>query len=323
MSVCTFIASDHPLTEAAPVRDYPTKINIDTGTIDDGGADDNYFLYLFEDVRDYTDKKYGVYLEWDYTEGRAKQLIAYMKNALQDTASIELWHVWLMDYYEWEDRPVIHKQTICIDELTAKHIREMDEAEIWNTPDKMYPDRPSFYCLEIKNHDSGRRHFSIDAENLYWIDGSADDPEDLCLHGLAMACIGGERLEYDCTVSATALYLLKTLTEDHIIHEDIQMLPCCGHFYVPDNALENVYISGCGNGIDWTVKHNGRNVILISESGTETTVSLEEYRQEVYRFADKIERYYQSCSPKILPDDPFTRDGYTAFWNEWHRRRNA
>ena len=158
MSTCTFIASDHPLAEAAPVRDYPTKINIDTGTIDDGGADDNYFLHLFEDVQDYTDKKYGVYLEWDYTEGRAEQLIAYMKNAVQDTASIELWQVWLMDYYEWEDRPVIHKQTVFIDELTAKHIREMDEAEIWNTPEKLYPDRPSFYCLKIKNRNCMRRN---------------------------------------------------------------------------------------------------------------------------------------------------------------------
>lgn len=64
--------------------------------------------------------------------------------------SIELWHVWLMDYYEFEDRPVIHRQTVSIDELTTKHIKEIDDAEIWNTPDKMYPNRPSFYCLEIK-----------------------------------------------------------------------------------------------------------------------------------------------------------------------------
>lgn len=28
--------------------------------------------------------------------------------------------------------------------------KKIDDAEIWNTPDKMYPNRPSFYCLEIK-----------------------------------------------------------------------------------------------------------------------------------------------------------------------------
>lgn len=165
--------------------------------------------------------------------------------------------------------------------------------------------------------------FLIDATELYWIGGSADDPEDLCLHGHAIAYVGEEKLEDDCTVSATALYLLKTLTEDHIIYEDNQMPPCCGHFYVPDAKLENVTISGCGNGIDWTVRHSGKNVILTLENGTEETIQLEEYRQEVYRFVDKIEEYYKSCSPKKIPEDSFRRDGYVAFWNEWHRRRNA
>ena len=131
--------------------------------------------------------------------------------------------------------------------------------------------------------------FRIDATELCWIDGSADNADDLCLHGHTIVSIGKERLEYDATVSATALYLLKTLTEEHIIYEDNQMLPCCGHWIVPDENLENVTICGCNEGIDWTVKHSGSDVILILESGTETAVPLEEYRQEVYQFADKIE----------------------------------
>ncbi|MCM1186288.1 MAG: hypothetical protein NC251_06650 [Lachnoclostridium sp.] len=164
--------------------------------------------------------------------------------------------------------------------------------------------------------------FLIDATQLCWIDGSADDVNDLCLHGQAVAYIGNERLEFYATVSATALYLLKTLAEDHIIYEDNQMLPCCGHFYIPDEDLQNVTIGGCTQGIDWTVKHSGSDVILILENGTEVTVPLEEYRQEVYKFADKIEAYYKQCSPKYLADE-YERDTYTAFWNEWHRRRNA
>lgn len=165
--------------------------------------------------------------------------------------------------------------------------------------------------------------FLIDATDLCWIDGSADNADDLCLHGHAIVYIGNERLEFDATVSATALYLLKTLTEEHIIHEDNQMLPCCGHFYIPDEKLENVTISGCDNGIDWTVKHSGRDVVLILESGTEITIPLEEYRQEVYKFADKIENYYKLCFPKKVPSNEFERNGYIAFWNEWHRRRTA
>ena len=150
MSVCTFIASNCPLTEVAPEKEYPIEINIDNGTIDDGRADDNYFLFQFNDVSDYTDMKYGVYLEWDYTDGRAEQILNYMRAALEEAEQIEFWHVWLGDYYEYEDSPVIHKWTISIREMTIHDIKEISNADIWNHPDKYIPSRPSFYCLRIE-----------------------------------------------------------------------------------------------------------------------------------------------------------------------------
>ena len=149
MSVCTLIASDFPLPAAAPPQDYPLEINIDNGTVYDGGADDNYFLTPFDNVQDYTGKKYAVSLHWNYTEGRAKQILAYIKNALRNTDSVELWHVWLLGYYEFEDRPFLHRKTISAKDLTPEHLKALDTAEIWNSPDKMYPGRPSFYCLTI------------------------------------------------------------------------------------------------------------------------------------------------------------------------------
>ncbi len=148
MSVCRFIASNMPLTEFAPSQDYPLHINIDKGTIYDGG-DDNYHLLSFDNVKDYTDKDYGVYLEWNYTDGRAKQIVEYIRTALQKADTVEFWSVWLMGYYEYEDRPYIHRKTISIGELTTEHIKEIDSADIWNTLDKMHPERPSFYCLTI------------------------------------------------------------------------------------------------------------------------------------------------------------------------------
>lgn len=105
MSVCKFIASDIPLVEFSPYRKYSLHIDLDNGMISDGNADDNYFLIPFENVNSYTNRKYGVCLEWNYTEGRAKQIIKYIKAALQEADSIEFWNVWLMDYYELEDRP--------------------------------------------------------------------------------------------------------------------------------------------------------------------------------------------------------------------------
>ena len=165
--------------------------------------------------------------------------------------------------------------------------------------------------------------FTITATNLEWIGGAEDDPQDQCLHGHAIAMVGSRKLEYDATVSSTALYLLKTLTEDHIIYEDNQMLPCCGHFCIPNDTLDNVDIIGCVNGIDWTVTHDGDLVIIELDDGTKETVNIEDYKKEVFKFADMIEDFYNSCTPKELPgtDDLEYRNGWIAFWNEWHRRR--
>lgn len=44
MSSSVFIAADTPLPQVTPSHDYPLHINLDTGTIFDGGADDNYTM---------------------------------------------------------------------------------------------------------------------------------------------------------------------------------------------------------------------------------------------------------------------------------------
>ena len=165
--------------------------------------------------------------------------------------------------------------------------------------------------------------FQIEVGSLAWIDGSADDPQDLCLHGHVRVQIGQRVLEDDATVSATALYLLKTLTEDKRMEpHSIQMLPCCGFFMIANKELTEVEIIGCDHGTDWSVIHQDGKIRLILPDGAEETVEMEEYRQQVYRFADTIEAFYRQCTPKELPQDSFDRNGYQTFWKEWHRRRN-
>lgn len=175
------------------------------------------------------------------------------------------------------------------------------------------------YMLQRKVSNLGV--FSIDVCEFTWICGPEDDPEDLCLHGHVTVQIGKTTMEYDGTVSATALYLLKTLTEDKVMSEyDIQMVPCCGHFLIANKDLSQVTISGCDNGLDWAVVHENSGVRLILPSGESEWVPLHDYREEVIRFADKVAGYYRSCQPKKIPDDEFTRNGYIAFWNEWRWR---
>ena len=164
--------------------------------------------------------------------------------------------------------------------------------------------------------------FQIDVTELEWIKGPEDDPEDLCLHGKVTARIGDEVLEDHGTVSASALYLLRSLTEDHETGQENQMIPCCGHFWVANEDLTEVWISGCPYGTDWKVRQVPGGVSILTDSGKETFVPMEEYRPEVFRFADTVEAYYAACAPKV-PADALRERGYTAFWNEWHRRRNG
>ena len=76
MSACIFFASDAPLPEVFPPPEYDyLAINVDDGTIDDGGADDNFALRTYPDSFLYTDKAFAVCLDWAYyTEGRARHL---------------------------------------------------------------------------------------------------------------------------------------------------------------------------------------------------------------------------------------------------------
>ena len=90
----------------------PLYIDLDTGTIFDGGADDNYCLLPFDEVDLYCEKKYGVYLELpQFTDGRAGQIMDYIRTALMQTDSVEIWNVWLSGYWEFDDRPHICKRT--------------------------------------------------------------------------------------------------------------------------------------------------------------------------------------------------------------------
>ena len=168
--------------------------------------------------------------------------------------------------------------------------------------------------------------FSIEIKRLYWLGDNDDEPMDLCLHGELSVRIGDELIEASCTVSVTALYLLRTLTEDYTpgcYHPGCsQIMPCCGHTMFANEKTESVEILGCGYGEEWAVHHARKSVELMTEQGTRTLVPLEEYRETVLAFADQVLAYYMQCRPKILPEEDFERDGYLAFWREWARRRD-
>lgn len=163
--------------------------------------------------------------------------------------------------------------------------------------------------------------------DFHWIDeNNPDDKEDLCLRGRLFIRIGNEILSDfesgNWTLSATSLFLLRTLKMDYK-PDDFEnlLIPCCGHFIV---AEENkpLLVLGCPNGIEWTIQHTNNGFVKhISQNGTETTITEEEYRKIVLDFADKVERFYTD-NPRTLPKDEFDLQGYNGFWEEWKKLRN-
>ena len=166
--------------------------------------------------------------------------------------------------------------------------------------------------------------FKLEILDKYWLPGMPEE-EDLCLHGEVRVRIGEDVLQDHVCLSASAINLLRTLTEDRGLDPHAQALAGTGHsMFALDKELQNVDISGAPCGIDWFVNHDGDDVILQLQHGPEITVPLADYCEWVLRFADEAENFYRTSKPKRLDDkDSFDRDGYTAMWNEWHRRRTA
>jgi hypothetical protein len=168
--------------------------------------------------------------------------------------------------------------------------------------------------------------FSLRAIDLYWIRGDKDDVKDLCLHGRVAVKIGDEVLDdgakHSWTISAGALRMLHSLKEDHFAGEEQHLLPCCGHFMFVEEKTNRLIICGCSNGIDWSVIHDNKDIKLITQSGKQTIVPYQDYKATVLEFADQVEHFYESCSAKVFEDD-FEKEGYNAFWTEWHMLRNV
>jgi hypothetical protein len=168
--------------------------------------------------------------------------------------------------------------------------------------------------------------FELRLLSLQWLEGMPAE-EDLCAHGWVAVRLG-DRVVSDAantwTVSAAALFLLRTLTADHTAARPVgdQLLPCCGFTMWPDATSENTLVVGCPNGADWWVEHRGPQVRLTAPGGGTVPLPFDAYRAHVLAFVDEVEAFYQRSAPKKMPTDAKDAAGYALFWREWHRRRN-
>lgn len=131
MSSSILIASDVPLREVPYPPDHTVIFDVDRGVIDDGGMDDGFAIIPRERVLELSsEKKYFAVLEWQYTPGRAKKVIEYLKEHLAAADELELWHIWQdMDF---DHR--VRRVAIPISELSANDIKELNQLEVWKKP---------------------------------------------------------------------------------------------------------------------------------------------------------------------------------------------
>lgn len=163
---------------------------------------------------------------------------------------------------------------------------------------------------------------------MHWIRDAADDPEDLCAHGSVEFRIDADVLAdgtagREWTVSATALYLLRTLSAAHTKAAPVgdHLFPCCGFAMFDVGTQEDVLVVGCPGGDDFEVAHleGGAGVLVRSPAGKEWHIGWPEWRAAVFAFADQVSAFYAGCAPKqpTADDEP----GFRKFVAEWQRRR--
>ena len=165
--------------------------------------------------------------------------------------------------------------------------------------------------------------FKLEILDKYWLPGMPEE-EDLCLHGEVRVHIGDAVLEDEVSLSAAALHLLRSVTEDHLPDEFAKLFPTDGFCWTPDGE-GSIYLGGCPNGgLDGSITHEGDIIRIALENLPSVQLSLAEYREQVYRFADEVEEFFQQSKPKMIkPGRLLDELWYPLFWKEWRMRSSA
>lgn len=121
--------------------DLELRIDTDAPLPADPGPDDDFAVWPMEEklLDMQTEKPYCACVEWgQYSPGRGRQLLAYLREQMQHTTELEFWHIWLDSAL---DHP-LRQAVIPLAELTAEDIGELAQVDFSQEP-------PTDYCFRI------------------------------------------------------------------------------------------------------------------------------------------------------------------------------
>jgi transposase-like protein len=87
-------------------------------------------------------------------------------------------------------------------------------------------------------------------------------------------------------------------------------------YYSPEEEIHHLYEQLR------EIKYDGDNVHHVTATGEETIISLPDYKQIVFEFADAVEQFYKISKPKDLSDKN-DAEAYNAMWDIWHELRHS
>lgn len=167
-------------------------------------------------------------------------------------------------------------------------------------------------------------NFQITIVEQGWLEGCSPH-EDLCSHGKIRLTIGNQSItdgDESYSISQSALALLRTLGSDHASERPVaERLIFCG--------CSAILMLGCPIGINWSVSHRGREVLInnvIRHYSTDKAddaefselsvqVPEEEYRHQIVAFAREAKELFSGITKTFQID--FDREQYESFWAEF------
>ncbi|MBQ1372175.1 MAG: hypothetical protein IIY70_04515 [Oscillospiraceae bacterium] len=141
MSLLSYFAADIPLPERVNPHDLADDeelvLELDAGEFQNGDYDDDFSIHDCSGMDSiFSEKPYCAALYWSYSEGRAEQVLAYLRNLLVRTEEVELWHIWMGT----GEPPLIRSTSIPISQLRAEDLRILEDRDV----------REEFYGIPIQ-----------------------------------------------------------------------------------------------------------------------------------------------------------------------------